>query len=926
MLRPVVLLLFALHPSFARTSVAQDTLADTLRSGFRLSGNRLRRLPVDDPRHALVLIPGVRLTSPDIGVTPTAALLIRGSAAGRSNVYVDGAPLRFQTLGGAGVGLAPNAIADVSVLTGVTPAFLGDASGGVIAYETRSGGERLAGDLRWDSDEPFSDASSVGYNRIEGVVGGPIARGGQLTFFLSSTLQGQRSSYRGLDAAMIPAYMPTGVDTTVNVGGTQVAIPLLTSVSSGLQRPLDWSTARRAQAKLQYRYGTDSRLSLTVLGGDVQQRAFPGQLVMDSALYTGRRLRSAAAILNWQHEFGTWHGGPLKVDINLSLVGHRDISGPLDTASELATRDPGLGIDFRSLHFAGANILDLPTNDVLIRAVRTLNAVKSVPFAFQGPATQSGRRNPYGMSTQVEWPNFGLGGTLSDAFENRVQGRSSLEWRPNAGQSISLGVDAERSHVSSYSSDVVVFAGTDVFNARPKRVGVFAEDRLSFVDAQIELGVRYDRITPGGDLPVLPLFIASSGSALWNPNSATDDTAYANSVARVFRSARSQSVVSPRIRLTHRVGSRTTVRLGYSRTFEPPSWRTFFVHSNNDLAFTYSGDLVARDIDFARVSSIEGVVHAAVGHYVIDVSAYRQILPRYDGRLTTITDPRDPSKQVALNALSVFDDVNVEGIDLGLNWTEGWLTAVGTYSINHTTSQPGTPPANEIAAVTRHSAALAATIQVPDHWKEGSLPGAIGRGMSILVMARAQNGEPYTRLVNNGIGTVAPESVLTTAPLEPLNASRLPWFKRLDLRIAKSVRTGGHDWSVYLDARNLLNFSNAVGLFAETADTANPLNRERTIGSPANASGEFGALWDEAQTAGALAADRSVDLTGCASWGSPADCVALTRVERRFGNGDKLFTLAEQQRTFNAFYHDFFGAWRFYAPGRTIRIGMELAL
>src|SRR2546430_4876388 len=187
MLRHFVLLLSALHPWFARTSVAQDTLADTVRSGLRLSGDRLRRLPIDDPRHALVLIPGVRLTSSDIGVTPTATLLIRGSTAGRSNVYVDGASLRFQTLGGAGVGLAPNAIADASVLTGVAPAFLGDASGGVIAYETRSGGGGLTGDLCSVSDERFTDASSAGSNRIEGLLGGPIARGGKLTVFLSGS-------------------------------------------------------------------------------------------------------------------------------------------------------------------------------------------------------------------------------------------------------------------------------------------------------------------------------------------------------------------------------------------------------------------------------------------------------------------------------------------------------------------------------------------------------------------------------------------------------------------------------------------------------------------------------------------------------------------------------------------------------------------
>jgi len=102
----IALLIVTLPPHFARTAAAQDTvtardtLPDTLRSVFRLSGDRLRRFPIDDPRHALVLIPGVRLTSPDIGITPGAALLIRGSPAGRGNVYVDGVPLRFQTLGG----------------------------------------------------------------------------------------------------------------------------------------------------------------------------------------------------------------------------------------------------------------------------------------------------------------------------------------------------------------------------------------------------------------------------------------------------------------------------------------------------------------------------------------------------------------------------------------------------------------------------------------------------------------------------------------------------------------------------------------------------------------------------------------------------------------------------------------------------------
>src|SRR5436309_2025205 len=185
--------------------------------------------------------------------------------------------MRFETNGGAGVELAPNAIDTLSLLTGVAPASLSDAGGGVLSYETRSGGPRLAGGVRWDSDEPFSDASTVGYNRIEGTFGGPLAAKGKLTFFVSNTLQGQQSSYRGLNASQIPAFLPAGLDTTVDQGGTPAAVPLLENVESGLRRPLDWSTARHAHAKLAYRYGESSRASLTIIGGGLQRRVLRGQ-------------------------------------------------------------------------------------------------------------------------------------------------------------------------------------------------------------------------------------------------------------------------------------------------------------------------------------------------------------------------------------------------------------------------------------------------------------------------------------------------------------------------------------------------------------------------------------------------------------------------------------------------------------------------
>jgi hypothetical protein len=67
-------------------------------------------------------------------------------------------------------------------------------------------------------------------------------------------------------------------------------------------------------------------------------------------------------------------------------------------------------------------------------------------------------------------------------------------------------------------------------------------------------------------------------------------------------------------------------------------------------------------------------------------------------------------------------------------------------------------------------------------------------------------------------------------------------------------------------------------------------------------------------------------LSGCGSWANPANCVALTRVEGRFGDGNGLYTLAEQSRAFNAYYDACFGPSRFYGSGRTLRFGVELTL
>jgi len=154
---------------------------------------------------------------------------------------------------------------------------------------------------------------------------------------------------------------------------------------------------------------------------------------------------------------------------------------------------------------------------------------------------------------------------------------------------------------------------------------------------------------------------------------------------------------------------------------------------------------------------------------------------------------------------------------------------------------------------------------------------------------------------------------------ENLNTSTLPWTKNIDLRLNKGFRFGRLDWTFYADVRNLLNFKNVEGAYAETGDVTNSLLKDKTL-SP-----ELQNLASEALQAGTLQSDGTIDLsTPCSTWGSPVNCESLRRVEARFGNGNQLYTLAEQNRALNAYYDAFFGLQRFNGSPRHIRVGIEV--
>jgi outer membrane receptor protein involved in Fe transport len=191
---------------------------DQVTSKSIITGNLVNELPVDNVRDVLSLQPGVVESGKGEGLS------LRGGRPGEAVVMVDGAPVRSALTGADRLTVGTNALEEASITTGAIGAEFGDAQSGIISYVTKSGGPKLNGSIAYQTDEPFGNGMSVGFNTVEASLGGPIA--GNLTFFLSGQLFGQQSSFQGKGFETTPTWVLGGLDTTVTVATSPLRLEL----------------------------------------------------------------------------------------------------------------------------------------------------------------------------------------------------------------------------------------------------------------------------------------------------------------------------------------------------------------------------------------------------------------------------------------------------------------------------------------------------------------------------------------------------------------------------------------------------------------------------------------------------------------------------------------------------------------------------
>jgi Carboxypeptidase regulatory-like domain/TonB-dependent Receptor Plug Domain len=766
------------------------------------------------------------------------------------------------------------------------------------------------------------------------------------------------------------------------VGGS----PLKQAISSnygiecqGLRLPYSANGAVTGNASLLYTYGSGSRIRFSGSGSINQQRNTPIVDLYNPANQTATRVTERSLVLNWTQNLARSAERAMAIDVFAAYQTSRSINGQLTRESELDSRDPTGGfmisplkflIDFNSTHdvtiagttYRGVKWLD----DIQIRCLQAGQAACNdlAPFLDRNDliSAQPYRMNPYAAEQSARLPMFTAGN--DNAFtlisENRWQFRGNFDWQADRYNRIKLGGEFHTFDTRRYNSGIISAFGLNGYSEKPNRAGFYLNDRLDLGDVVLVGGLRYDRFDSKSTFPIVPSRISSV-----TDNSVTiDGKTYTlqpfdplNPTAN-FIAAPAHTAWSPSVQVSFPVTERSNFRLSYAHQVQAPDFDLIYRGKNTDLTQSNRNQTFGRDLDFAKTIIFEfGIRHAFSQDMVLDVSAYnKDKVADVSGRLFRIPDPGAGGTLGDWRVFNNADFGNIRGVDFKLerrfsNIFQGTLaytfqiaksTGSDPFAFFRTTARVISSLTNETAPPPqailptddnrKHNVAGALALQFPTDWRRGTPLGNVLRDVGVFATFRFASGLPYTRIRNSGEGVVQGQAPLEFTNEEPINASTMPWFKNVDLRVTKSLRVGSLDWTLFGEAKNLFNFRNILNLFIETGDVVNGQHRDKFVDE------QVAQIESEAAENGLLTTvgDKpAVDLSSpgvCAGWasrignaaGGPVDCVLLQRAEARWGNGDGIYTQSEYSLAFNAWYDLANSRDSFYGAGRRLRIGAEI--
>jgi hypothetical protein len=506
--------------------------------------------------------------------------------------------------------------------------------------------------------------------------------------------------------------------------------------------------------------------------------------------------------------------------------------------------------------------------------------------------------------------------------EDRLVGSANLDWSLNNRHALRIGGEFVEYDLANYSHGLTSQVYSDVYLEHPTRQAAFVEDRLTFSNGVLAVGLRYDRFGTGAS--------RVEGAPRISTNPAFDPSD--PDLDAIMTPDEAHAALSPRLQLSYRLNPATDLRFGIGRQVQMPDFGVALAGISTDVSVTNPSQVWGSDLDYASTLLTElGGTHRFSPSTALDVSLYaKQLTGQAVVRLVSSYDPLTGRNQ-DFYRVQGDGEGDVLGADIRLEQQIGpYMKAFVGYAFQNATTSDSVP-----AAWGRpHTLAGAFGAVLPEGWNEGSLLGAILENGAAWGTFRFASGTAYTACPSEaGNENILSGQVCDRGFQGDLNGERLPMTKQFDLKVARSFAVAGTRVTGYVDARNVFNFDNTTAVYAVTGETESPTLETQTW------QGDSADYANEASRNGALDGNGAIDLqfagpsgSGCGNWvnqsSSPAspNCVYLVGAEQRFGDGDGVFNLAEQQRASSALYHALNGSQLLSGPGRFVRLGITVEL
>jgi hypothetical protein len=860
------------------------------------------------------------------------------------------------------------------VNAGVFSAEFGDAQSGVVSYVTKSGGSELTGSFEAMSDQLGPDAWRTNFNRAELTLGGPITD--RLTFFLAGTASGEdasttefapnRFAIDGADTCDVENFcevanggpglgapatfrLPRTSSTAGLSDSVDVTAPRFVEFDNGRTVPHGWSQSDLFHANLNWQLPRGSRANFSFVRNRDQAMGHAGFATnflfdgVDGALGT----RNAYA-LSWFQTLKRTPTEQLALDLLVGYSQDRDTNGMLDQAWWVDHKDPSFGFLTGNLNFAfddgnrtvtGFDAFD--PSDEFITAYRSNAVPLDSLMLFPGRVDLTGTRqslsglsanlraNPYGLGTSL--PLYGAGSEgLAKSSEDRLQVRGALDWQLGRFNRLRAGAEYVSIALDAFSLPLVTGGVPVPETADPRRIGVFLQDRLDFGPLVLDAGLRLDRLDTDAAYPIVPGFVFNVPDSLKagfvryagpeqgyvplfdtpcggvtpsNPNG----TCLSN-----FVEAETKSEFSPRLGAAYSLSPRSTFRLSYGRFVQTPAFFDGELRNANlDLQNGGTGSVFGRDVELPSTRMLEVGYRLLLGDDLLfDVSVFDK--RRSDALTSQRLGFEDPTTggTILLDVLANADPTSSNGFDVAVDKAVGNMidTRLSYSFVDADSDSDVSPPGHR-----RHSINWTGSLSFPADFKQGSVVGSVLRDLGLFTILRVRSGLPFTQIVNQGEGQVGPAGA-GGLPAGMIGDASTPWTTAFDLRLTKGFQVGrGLHLLAFVDWRNPFDIENSSLVFLETGDETNELFREQTLAP----------LMSDTRLDGEPDID-DFDIRA-ESPENPFNQFMLLRAEQRFGNGDGIFTVAEQEAAFGQMYENDFGAnSRFKTSDQLMRLGVRI--